>query len=324
MLYIIPTIDTENMQTAFFNEKYGNDMLDYYHDGQPWATTRLADIFESFGVEATFFIAVNEADKLGEDKLRKLVGKLTERKQDVQIHSHPIWADSQVPPRELMSQYSLDEQIQLISNMKRKLRDWTDKWPVAHRAGAYGLDGNTLKALKHNDIHIDSSMLHGHPNCKVTWSKNNVASKDGLVEIPATGMYVDKILDFGLFKYNYKKAFIKTDLNHCALEELMFFVKEAKCNNLKVMNFFMHSYSLIKFDKGFKNFKPSFEEEKKLIDFIQMCNKDDNIKFISVGEFWKIYQDNKLAFSGSDFAPECKKTINIYKKAAEKIVRRFR
>lgn len=64
MLYINPTVDTESRQTAFFNRKYDNNMLDYYHDGRPWAATRLADIFNSFGIGATFFIGVNEGEKL--------------------------------------------------------------------------------------------------------------------------------------------------------------------------------------------------------------------------------------------------------------------
>ena len=81
-------------------------------------------------------------------------------------------------------------------------------------------------------------------------SYNQLAKKDGVLEIPVTGFYKDEIITFGPLKYKrVKDRFCKTDIDFCGFDDLTWFLNEAVENNLSVINFFMHSYSLLKFHK---------------------------------------------------------------------------
>jgi hypothetical protein len=63
------------------------------------------------------------------------------------------------PTRWAMHQYSLEEQTRIIREGAQFLQSWTGQPVVAHRAGAYAADVNTLVALERNGIALDSSVF---------------------------------------------------------------------------------------------------------------------------------------------------------------------
>jgi hypothetical protein len=60
-------------------------------------------------------------------------------------------------------------------------------------------------------------------------------------------------------------------------------VQRAKENDIKVMNLFMHSYSLLNFDKDFKHFEPDWNDIEKL------DAKDPEIEVITIKQFYEMY-----------------------------------
>ena len=70
--------------------------------------------------------------------------------------------------------YSFNEQVEILEHGIDCLKRWGAGKPIAHRAGAYGINIDTIKALKKVGIYIDSSMFFGHENCKEVWSINEV------------------------------------------------------------------------------------------------------------------------------------------------------
>lgn len=44
--------------------------------------------------------------------------------------------------------YSLNKQTEIIKDGKELVKEWTGEYPIAHRAGAYGINENTFMALR--------------------------------------------------------------------------------------------------------------------------------------------------------------------------------
>ena len=321
MIYIICTIDTENLQTPYWTGKYSVDLLDYYYNNEPLTTSKFIEVFNQHDISATFFLAVNEADNLSNDTLAALAKKLVDNNQDVQIHSHPIWSDQQHPAREFMYQYSKEEQYRLLQDMISRLTSWTNTKPIAHRAGAYGANNDTLMNLSELNIPIDSSMFHKHKHCKINWSINRLVEKNGVLEIPVTGFYKKTEINLLGKKMPYTR-FVKTDLDWCSIEELKYFISQAKVHGLQVMNFFMHSYSLLKIDKTFNNIQLDSDKLQKLQEFIKHCKADNETQFVNIPTFYELYKKNKENFASPEFVP-CYTTEDNLFKLGKKVLKKI-
>ena len=318
-LYLLITVDTENLQTPMLLNKYYQNIISGNISDNYFENPKILEILRKFNLKATFFVNVYEYKKWGKEELIALCQIIKAKGNDVQLHSHPIWVYDR--NREHMWQYSLEEQIKIIKDGKDLLKKWTGEYPIAHRAGAYGLNEDTLKALCANDIPIDSSMFYSHPNCKVTWTKNKVIERKGIIEVPVTGFYRNMCWKTGPLTLKRSRAFIKTDVDWASLDELKYFVHEAKKHDIRVMNLFMHSYSLLKFDQDFSNAEPDWDDINKLDEFLAFVSCDPQIKVITIREFYEMYQQNPEQFIGTDYVPQIDKTVS-FRSIPQKIYRK--
>lgn len=309
-MYITITVDTENLQTPLKNNDYDFNVIDYEVNKENITSSRLINIFGKYKISAVFFLAINEIDKFGKETYKNLISKLNKAEQDIQIHSHPFWSDKD-KKRINMYEYTLQEQKKLIKNMINDLKELGCSNILAHRAGAYGANNDTIEALKENSIFIDSSYFYHHSNCQIKANKVNAFSKlNGLLEIPVTGFFRITYLKFFFINIHLKKQFIKTDLNSSTLDELIYFVEEAKKNGLNFMNFFLHSYSLMSFNKATKSFTLNDKEEKKLLGFLEYLNTQEDIKIINFKQLNQLTQEKNM-LDTKDFIPEYKRYVTV-------------
>lgn len=292
-IWVILTVDLENMNSPLTNGKYDQNLF------STDVVKPLIRIFDQYGIKAVFFASVFEYCRWDKKSVGKVLQYIDSKNHDIQLHTHPSWCYD----RQHMWQYSLGDQIKILKHGRQLFKEFLDRYPIAHRAGAYGLNKDTLEALRQNKIFIDSSMFHGHRNCKQTWTRNKVVRHNGIIEIPVTGFYRDDHIDLKFFRVRYRRRFIKTDLDWCSMGELLDFVEQAKQNNTKVINLFMHSYSIIKPDGTYSQFLPNDSFKKKLNRFLELCSQDETLRFITVQEFWDLYQNDPKIFSGSDHVP---------------------
>jgi len=121
---------------------------------------------------------------------------------------------------------------------------------LTHRAGHYSANLNTIKALKENDILIDSSYYYGHPNCKL---KHGVVNQPfdilGVTELPVSVVCIRR--DFPsiplLRKVWYQRIDLKQVLNLDA-SQIDFSPVILTCHSFDVP-------SARNLDKVFKNLK---------------------------------------------------------------------
>jgi hypothetical protein len=156
-------------------------------DGSHCGLMEIARILRARGWRGAFFLNVYEERRWGAERMRRIAQALQDAGQDVELHTHPQWAYD--PQRWAMWSYSLDEQTRILQDGKRLLESWTGRPVVAHRAGAYAANDDTLTALARSGIRIDSSYFWRHPENRQTVStlpRNLPSRHGGVLELPVT------------------------------------------------------------------------------------------------------------------------------------------
>ena len=311
-LWALITVDAESLMHDPDWEGYGpglleHGLLEYELDGQSWGLSRITEIAERYDCPLTVFLSVFEASKWTLPALQAVTDRLLTGNHDVQLHTHPSWKFD--VRREHMWQYSLAEQVQILAEGKSLIRRLTGKDPIAHRAGAYGLNKDTLEALRQNNIPLDMSMFYEHPNCKVTWTRNQVTERDGILAVPVTVLWQEHRWALGPLSWPYDRRVRKTDINGISGETFVEWARQAPGLGLKVLVIFLHCHS-------FLNFYPFLRDpsDRKLIaprpeiaanfDYVLRVLKSlPYVKFTTASELLKIWRSEPELLRGTDEVP---------------------
>jgi hypothetical protein len=121
------------------------------------------DVLEAYGLRAVFQVESLSASAVGPEILRRVVNEVQARGHEVQMHVHAEWLNGvnspELPPfrgRNLVS-YSQEEQTRVIGAALHNIQEAGARHICAFRAGNYGANRDTLKALARNGIPFDSS-----------------------------------------------------------------------------------------------------------------------------------------------------------------------
>ena len=307
---VILTVDVESIPEIPIIKQFDPVLKEGSENG----LQRMVKILKENNFSATFFfLNVYESKKWGEEPIKKLTKWLIKMGQDVQLHPHPHWAYDERRP--FLYQYSLDEQVKIIRDGKEMLESWSGKPVVAHRAGAYSADKNTLEALIKNDIFFDSSFFWGNENSKIT-SLNlgkNVVSKYGpLIEFPVT-IYMRHDYTMLLGERQLLSVIRKYDINwfRDSLEAELAMVA-AIDSGLDYIMIFLHSFSF--FETQENNGEVRVDQNAidifiHVLDFISKRNiKVMTFSDLSQGEF-----NFEGSMGSADIIPEVKVEIGMIK-----------
>lgn len=153
------------------------------------------DVLERHGLKAVFFVDPMPALVWGTEALADVVQPIMARGHDVQLHLHSEWlefvgAASPLPGRtgRDIKDFTFDEQCVLLDYARGILIAAGAPAPVAFRAGNYGANDDTLRALAAVGMHYDTSYCPGitGSNCAITLDpdKHNPTEHCGIVEVP--------------------------------------------------------------------------------------------------------------------------------------------
>lgn len=302
MLYLIITIDVETPQTPFFNGLIKKNAMELKTPDGDVGTSWILNELNKRGLKGVFYVNAYEKAKWGEKEIASLCKNITKQGHEVGLHTHPAWMYDVKRPH--MWQYSLNEQINIIKQGKSLIENWVDGYKVvSHRAGAYGLNTDTLKALKKNNIFIDSSMFYSHPNCKVTWNKNLLNLKDNVLEIPVTGFIRKKQLTISNIPVYKKDNFVKTDIDWTTRDEIVNYISSTKDKEINILNLFMHSYSFVKYNDDYSRFEIDHNDMQRLRDILDILCDDDTVKNVKSDDLYGIYKEHQEYFSSSNDLP---------------------
>jgi len=291
-IYILITVDTEAHWWKYPIEEgiLGKFKESYYGIG------KIMDICEELEVKATFFVDIAEAWDWGDKKIGKICKKISQRGHDIQLHIHPFhMAD---PSRNLLWQYSIKEQYNIIRKCKNKFCELCGKPPLAFRAGSYGANNQTLDVLNDLNFKMDFSFFHKRSNCRIKNDKiNQPWTYKNLIEIPVTVYQSLKILEW--------KRYDKIDINSITYNEFRSIFKQFTLSNTSsIIVFFMHSFSF--FQKG-QNKKISYIRKscmKKFKKILEEILSYKNTQIITVSDLNEIFEKkNKKIMEYKEFIP---------------------
>lgn len=157
------------------------------------------DVLDRHGLKGVFFVDPLPALVLGEGVIADTVGMIVGRGHDVQLHAHPEWLEwvkeSPVEGRlgRNMADFSVADQVALLDYGCGVIERAGAARPVAFRAGNFGANDDTLRALTVLELRWDSSVnagfLDGECRISVPPEQNLPVELHGVIELPVSGLY---------------------------------------------------------------------------------------------------------------------------------------
>jgi hypothetical protein len=162
--------------------------------GIGWQMDRL----EAHGLTGVCFVDPMPALVYGADVVARIVAQIVERGHEAQLHLHPEWLawakDQPVGDQRGRSigDFMLEDQITLIALAHQYLIDAGAPPPTAFRAGNYGANDDTLRALASLGIGYDASFnatYLGNP-CHIGLSRDQIdpVERLGVIEVPVSAI----------------------------------------------------------------------------------------------------------------------------------------
>lgn len=215
--------------------------------GSYYGIPLIMDIAERYGLFFTFFLEVFSSKYFGEKDVSHICQYILSRGHDVQLHLHPLFLYFIKPfSKNLMDKavflhyFNLEKQCSMIKDGKYILIRNGALPPIAFRAGSYGANLDTLKALKLNNFLIDSSFnrcyMGSHsklPNLDI----NDVFGLEGVWELPITNF-----LEFPMLNGGRPKPL---DINGVSFKEIKKVLENAYVIGQSNIMIIMHSFSFI-------------------------------------------------------------------------------
>lgn len=156
------------------------------------------DLLDRYGLKGVFFLDPLPALVHGPDFLAPIVGAIVGRGHEVQMHIHSEWlawaTESPVGGRQgrNIGDFSLADQIILLALAKRLLEDAGAPSITAFRAGNFGANDDTLRALGTIGVAWDSSVNPAYlgRECHIAVDPAQIGAtrRHGVAELPVSGI----------------------------------------------------------------------------------------------------------------------------------------
>ena len=208
-------------------------------DGKQAGIPLIMDICDQFKVKGLFFVDFAEAWHYGKDKIECVVKYILARGHDVGVHIHPDhMADKE---RMFLSQYSYEEQYDIIKQCTELFCELTGSQPKAFRAGKYGANRDTLKIIRELGYKADFSEFYGHDKwCHIqppVTGNKTVQLEDGLIEFP--------VISYENYVRGIFHRYDKLDINRSCFEHRYLIKRIMKQDEIETVSLFCHSFSLL-------------------------------------------------------------------------------
>ncbi|GAB5350114.1 polysaccharide deacetylase family protein [Alteriqipengyuania sp. 357] len=163
----------------------------------PAGITHKLDLLVRYDQRAVFFVDPMPALVWGVAAIEDVVAPILAAGQDVQLHCHTEWLDKAQPdgPFAGMSgrnikDFPFEEQCRILAWARDTLVSAGAPAPVAFRAGNYGANRNTLRALREIGLHYDSShtpgIAGGDSDLGLQSTDNQPLLYEGIIEVPVS------------------------------------------------------------------------------------------------------------------------------------------
>jgi peptidoglycan/xylan/chitin deacetylase (PgdA/CDA1 family) len=280
---VVVTVDVED----FFLPRPPVDTVLAQWGGVGYGVPRIMDILEDHGARGTFFVDVYNRVTLDEGLLREACQEIDRRGHEVGLHTHPAFPSGRrgYGMEQVLSRYDLAWQTDFIRQGRDMITSWIGRPPRSHRAGGYGANLDTLRALAACQITIDSSLLTGYALCGLNGllsSSNTPSRLESMLEIPISvtrTSYKARVMGRQWALLAMTK---KVDPDWAGLFELKRQILALRNSGLTPLVIMLHSYALL--DVG-RSFRPVLEAEKKFRALISWLSAQKDLVLSPLGQY---------------------------------------
>ncbi|RLA20352.1 MAG: hypothetical protein DRQ62_10670 [Gammaproteobacteria bacterium] len=283
--HVLLSIDVESLSTGDPKTNIWGRLDGYQGDN---GVPLILDILKRNQSNATFYLNVFEVAKYEEQDIKQVAQTIVAHNQDIQLHTHP----KPMYGKKGMSLFSPDKQEKILRKGKELLEQWTDKKIIAHRAGAYLANTDTLIALKNIGISVDASLnvASSSPLYQQGYQQNDIMLIDDILEIPVTYYTQLKFLDWESKRH--------IDIESSSLSELKSVLDQMAEQDSCAANIMMHSFSITRF--GY----PDQRVVSKLDALLQYIKEHPKLIASNTEDFYTSYKNNSLDCTATpDFVP---------------------
>jgi hypothetical protein len=195
---IFITCDTELSAALFQAGANADDNFARSIECDGWGVAWQMDRLDQYNLTGVFFVDPMSALVYSVDVIARIVQPIVARGHEVQLHLHPEWLawakDQPVGDRRGRSigDFEYDDQVTLLTLARQLLIDAGAPSPVAFRAGNYGANDDTLRALAVLGIKWDASFnpLYSGDTCHIGLSVGQVdpVERFGVRELPVSAI----------------------------------------------------------------------------------------------------------------------------------------
>jgi hypothetical protein len=163
-----------------------------------WGVGWQMDRLDAHGLTGVFFVDPMSALVYGADVIARIVQPIVARRHEVQLHLHPEWLAwaKQQPVGERrgrsIGDFGYDDQVTLLALARQILIEAGAPSPVAFRAGNYGANDDTLRALAALGIAWDASFnpIYVGDTCHIGLDVDQVdpVGRLGVGELPVSAI----------------------------------------------------------------------------------------------------------------------------------------
>jgi hypothetical protein len=145
----------------------------------------MMDILDRHGVKGVFFVNVYEAETNGYEVLADVCRAIVDRGHDLELHTHP----GPMFGTAYMQHADFSKQKEILDHGAELIKEWAGVETVAHRAGGYMADIDTIRACGEAGIRLDFSHNSGWPASELAQDGRIVNApyvRDGVLCVPVT------------------------------------------------------------------------------------------------------------------------------------------
>ncbi|MXP48415.1 polysaccharide deacetylase family protein [Altererythrobacter luteolus] len=212
-------------------------------------TTYQMDVFDAHGLRGVFFVDPMPALVWGIESITDIVEPILMRGHDVQLHVHTEWLElagdaNPVGSRtgDNIADFEFEDQLAILDYARDVLVAAGAPPPTAFRAGNYGANDVTLRALSELGIGYDTSHPPGIPDgaCEISLSSNDrqPLEHEGVIAVP-----IGCVANFG---QDYRHA----QITALSAWELLAAIRHAKANGFPSYTVVSHSFELLSRDRS--------------------------------------------------------------------------
>jgi len=255
---------------------------------EPHGIERMMDIFDRHNAKATFFVNVYEVPWHGQEAVARVCRTIHSRGHDVQLHTHPgpMFGVAQLSDADLATQTAI------IRRGAGMLESWLGNEVLAHRAGSYMANRDTIRACRARGIPMEFSLVWGgggSPIAREISTINAPVVVDDVLIVPVTSYVQAAFGDYRSTRF--------LDIESSSPAEIRKVVGDLQEHDVRTAVIMMHSFSFV------RGGRVNERVERALDELVRNFAADPNVRLVTARQLYEIWRSDPAALQGSDYVP---------------------